>query len=77
MLAICAADIFGIMPVISAGIYAVVYFTKRLLLHIERVASKFKLIQRITQQLFLHGCGILPPLALQVFFSFALRVGVK
>ena len=77
MLPIGAAHVLFILAAIPTGIYAIIYFAERLLLHKKRVARKFKLIQRITQQLFLHGCGILLPLALQVFLSFALGIWVK
>lgn len=64
LLYVSAADIFGPVPFTHTGIYPVIYFAECLLLNKKRIAGKFKMIKRISNQLLLHNRGILLPFAL-------------
>ncbi len=44
MLPISAAHVFGVLSAIPTGVYTIINFTERLLLHKKRVARKFKFI---------------------------------
>lgn len=75
-LAIGAANVFFPMAAQHTAIHAGVYLAVFIQLHINRVAGKFKLVQRVAQQLLLFGHTVLFPFALQIVFAPALQVGV-
>lgn len=77
MLAVGAANILFPVPAQHTAIHAGVYLAVFAQLHINRVAGKLELIQRIAEQLALLRDAVLPPLALQVVLPLTLQIGVK
>jgi len=62
---------------IHAAVHPRVYLAKRTYRHIKRIAAKFKMIQRICEQLLLICYRVLLPFALQIARSPRLHVRVK
>jgi len=62
---------------IHAGIYPGICFAEGMYLHVKRIAAKFKMIQRITNQLLLICYRVLLPFTLQVAFPRLLHIGIE
>jgi len=79
-IAIHFVNAFGIlkpMPVLHAGIGAIVYFAEAFHLHKKAIAVKGKMVQSVINQLLFADDRVLLPLSLQVCFALALVIGVE
>lgn len=76
LLHIGTTDVLGPMAAVHTGIGPIIYFAYGAYLHQKRIAAEFQIVQRISNQSFLRRYSILPPLALQVFNTRFLNVGI-
>ncbi|MDB5025896.1 MAG: hypothetical protein JWP78_3651 [Mucilaginibacter sp.] len=75
-LLVAAPYIFGPMARTHARIGPVINFAEGVDLYKKRIATEFKMVNRILQQLLFLQDRILLPLTLQINFALPLRIGI-